>query len=98
MTRNLKQPFLPIPPSQYQQQYFDTLIRNFAVYLDQIQQPGEGRGTGLVLTNLQTNDLGLEVGELFNWDGYIKITQANVVHLSSNVATTAVGTVTVTIS
>ena len=98
MTRNLNLPFFPVPPNEYNQQYFDTLIRNFAVDLDQIQQPGEGRSTQLVLTNLQTNDLGLEVGALFNWDGYVKITQANALHLGTNVATSAVGTVTVTIS
>ena len=53
MSRNLTLPFFPIPPGQYDPQYFATLVRNFAVYLDQIQQAGEGRLTSLVLTNLQ---------------------------------------------
>ena len=96
MTRNLNLPFFPVPPNEYNQQYFDTLIRNFAVYLDQIQQPGEGRSTQLVLTNLQTNDLGLEVGGLFNHGGFVKIAEANTPHVGTNVGTTAVGSVTVT--
>jgi hypothetical protein len=96
MSRNLNLPFFPIPPGQYEQQYFATLIRNFAVYLDQIQQAGEGRATTFVLTNLQTNDQGLEVGSLFNYNGYIKITEANVTHPGSNVGTTQVGTVSIT--
>ena len=62
MSRNLVRPFFPIPPQEYDQTYFDEVIRSFAVYLDQMQNPGEGRHTALVLTNLQTDDQGLEVG------------------------------------
>ena len=65
MSRNLVRPFFPIPPQEYDQTYFDEVIRSFAVYLDQMQNPGEGRNTALVLTNLQNDDQGLEVGSLF---------------------------------
>ena len=98
MSRNLVLPFFPIPPSQYEQQYFSTLIRNLAVYLDQIQNPGEGRASTFVMTNLQKNDQGLEVGGLFNHGGFIKIVELNTPHVATNVGTTAVGTVTVTIT
>ena len=102
MSRNLVRPFFPIPPQGYEQSYFDEVIRSFAVYLDQMQNPGEGRNTALVLTNLQTDDQGLEPGSLYqgaNSDGlmgYIKITLADISALRGNVSTGLVGSVTVT--
>jgi hypothetical protein len=68
------------------------------VYLDQQQNPGEGRNTFIVLTNLQNNDVGLETGALFEVDGFVKITKANVPHVAGNSSTGSVGSVTVTIS
>jgi len=49
-----------------------------------------------VLTNLQTNDQGLEVGALFEQDGFVKITKANTPHVGGLAATGGVGSVTVT--
>ena len=98
MSRNLSLPFFPIPPGQYDPQYFATLVRNFAVYLDQIQQAGEGRLTGLVLTNLQVGDSGSEVGALFNDGGYVKVCESHSPHLGTNVMTGTVGAVTVVTS
>ena len=68
------------------------------IYLDQIQNPGEGRASTFVMTNLQKNDQGLEVGGLFNHGGFVKIVELNTPHVATNVGTTAVGTVTVTIT
>ena len=48
MSRNLVRPFFPIPPKEYDQDYFEEIIRSFSVYLDQIQNPGQGRNTSLV--------------------------------------------------
>jgi hypothetical protein len=82
--------------------YFDEVIRSFAVYLDQMQNPGEGRNTALVLTNLQNDDQGLEVGSLFQYRdaagimGQIKIVVANQPNLRGNSITGSVGSVTVT--
>ena len=53
MSRNLVLPFFPTPPEEYDQQYMSELVRAFSVYLTQMQNPGEGRHTGLALTNLQ---------------------------------------------
>ena len=67
-----------------------------------MQNPGEGRNTALVLTNLQTDDQGLEPGSLYqgaNSDGlmgYVKITLADISALRGNVSTGFVGSVTVT--
>jgi len=77
-------------------------MRSFSTYLVQIQNPGEGRNTGLALTNLQTDDQGLAVGELFNYRdasgmmGYIKIVAADASNLRGITATGGVGSVTVT--
>ncbi len=95
MSRNLVLPFFPVAPQQYEQQYFAEVVRAFSVYLEQMQNPGEGRNTRLVLTNLQTDDSGLEIGALFEQDGFVKITRANVPHARGSSATGQVGTVTV---
>lgn len=78
------------------------IMRSFSVYLTQSQNPGEGRNTKLTLTNIQTDDQGLPVGELFNYrdasgmTGYIKIVEAHMSHLRGITATGGVGSVTVT--
>lgn len=98
MSRNLVRPYFPVPPQGYDQNYFTEVIRAFSVYLEQQQNPGEGRNTFLVLTNLQNNDFGLETGALFEVDGFVKITKANMPHVVGSSGTGGVGSVTVTIS
>ena len=98
MSRNLVRPYFPVPPQGYDQGYFAEVIRSFSVYLEQQQNPGEGRNTFLVLTNLQNNDFGLETGALFEVDGFVKITKANTPHAVGSSGTGGVGSVTVTIS
>ena len=95
MSRNLPLPFLPVPPSEYQQQYLAEIVRAISVYMQNERNPGEGRHTSMVLTNLQSNDQGLETGALFEHDGFVKITKANMPHVGGLSATGAVGSVTV---
>lgn len=95
MSRNLVKPFFPVPPGQYFQPYFAEIVRSFSVYLEQIQNPGEGRNTFTVFTNLQTDDVGLEVGSVFNHGGYLKVSELNTPHVRGSGATGQVGTVTV---
>lgn len=95
MSRNLVRPYFGIPPNEYQQNYFNEVIRNFSVYLEQMQNPGEGRNTFIVLTNLQENDAGLEVGALFQQDGFVKITRSNTPHPAGAAALGSVGSVSV---
>ena len=103
MSRNLILPFFPVPPEQYDQQYMEEIVRSFSTYLTQMQNPGEGRHTELVLTNLQTHDQGLEVGALFidkDVSGVlnnIKIVVADASNIRGNSATGSVGSVTVTV-
>ena len=95
MSRNLFRPFFPVPPREYSQRYLAEVVRSFSVYLDQQQNPGEGRNTKQTLTNLQTDDSGLATGALFQQGGFVKITQANTPHVRGSSAIGSVGTVTV---
>jgi hypothetical protein len=94
-SRNVPLPYFPIPPGQYNPAYFAEIIRAFSVYLAQQQNPGEGRNTFIVLTALQTDDVGLETGALFQQDGFVKITLPNTPHVRGVAATGGVGSVTV---
>jgi len=95
MSRRLSRPYFPIPPAQYQQNYFTEVIRAFSVFLEQVQNPGDVRATELTLTDLQTDDSGLETGALFQQDGFVKIALINTPHARGSSGTGAVGTVTV---
>jgi|TARA_R110000803_G_scaffold26164_1_gene62170 hypothetical protein len=104
MSRNLTKPFFPKAPETYDKNYMEQVVLSFSLYLDQMQNPGANRGTGMVLTALQTDDQGLEVGELFQYRdaagvmGQVKITVANQPNLRGNTVTGGVGSVTVVIS
>tara|TARA_R100000544_G_scaffold27279_1_gene14166 strand:- start:499 stop:813 length:315 start_codon:yes stop_codon:yes gene_type:complete len=104
MSRNLTKPFFARPPDEYDPKYMSDLVLSFALYLEQMQNPGEGRHTTLTLTNLQTDDQGLPPGELFNYHdasgmmGFVKIAVADISNLRGNSVTGGVGAVTVTIS
>jgi len=96
MSRSLVRPLFPNAPDIYNRVYQEEVVRAFSVFLQQLQNPGDARHTDLTLTALQSNDQGLEVGALFQVDGFIKITQANVPHVAGASGTSTVGTVTVT--
>ena len=89
-------PYFPIPPSEYDQRYFNEVIRAFSVFLEQSRNPGQGRNTFTVFTNLQTDDSGLETGAIFNHGGYVKIAELNTPHVRGSAGIGSVGSVTVT--
>jgi len=95
MSRNLPLPFFPVPPEEYDYQYFAELVRSYSTYLEQIQNAGEGRNTFTVFTALQTDDNNLETGAVFNHGGYLKVSQINTPHVRGVSATGGVGSVTV---
>ena len=95
MSRNLNLPFFPIPPDAYDQGYFAEVIRSYSIYLQNMQNAGEGRNTFTVFTNLQTDDNNLETGTVFNHGGYLKVSQINTPHVRGVSATGGVGAVTV---
>jgi len=96
MSRNLAKPYFPNAPREYSQQYFSEIVRAFSVYVEQVQNPGEGRNTFTVFTNLQNDDSGLETGAIFNHGGYVKITELNTPHVRGSAGIGSVGSVTVT--
>lgn len=96
MATNVPAPFFPTPPDQYNRQYMAQVVRAFSVFVQQVNNPGDAVYSNLRLTNLPTNDQGLQTGALFQHDGFVKITQANAPHVGGLSGTAAVGTVTVT--
>ena len=98
MARNLAVPQFPIPPQEYDPNYFSEIIRSFAVYLEQYGNPGEERATKITITALPTNNNSLETGALFNHDGTVKITELNKSFPAGNSGTGAIGSVSVTTS
>ena len=95
MSRNLPLPFLPVPPNEYSQDHFAEVIRALSVYMQNERNPGEGRNTFTVFTDLQTNDVGLEPGSVFNHGGYLKVSELNTPHVQGSSASGTVGSVTV---
>ena len=95
MSRNIIPPFFPVAPSQYDQRYFSELVRAFSLFVDQQRNPGEGRNTNIVLTNIPSSDFGLEAGSLFHDNGVVKISLANLAYSVGSSAVGSVGTVTV---
>lgn len=74
MSRNLAQPIFGVPPREYDPRYMADLVRAFAVFQQQTQNPGEGRHTGMVLTNLPTSPTGLESGTVYvDGSGFLKV-------------------------
>jgi hypothetical protein len=96
MSLSVFAPYFPVPPGQYDQKYFSEVIRAFSVFLEQSRNPGQGRNTFTVFTNLQTDDSGLETGAIFNHGGYVKITELNTPHVRGSAGIGSVGSVTVT--
>jgi len=98
MGRRVGIPYFGNPPQQYEQRYFADLVRAFAQFANLMVNPGEGRFTTVVLTDLQPSDQTLETGTLFEWDGFVKVAKADAPHLASTEITSATGSVGVTIA
>ena len=71
--RELVPPQFPLPPEEYDRQYFDEMVRSLTQLVIQLQNPGEMRGTKITLTQLPTSPTGLESGALYNDSGTVKI-------------------------
>lgn len=95
MSRNIPGPLFPVPPKDYDQRYMAELTRVFSLYQEQVQNPGLGRNTTTVFTNLQSDDQGLEPGTVFrNGNYFLKVTVANQPNVGGLVATGGVGQIT----
>jgi hypothetical protein len=92
-------PRLPSPQGEIDSIYMTDLVRALETFISVVQNPGGSRATDLTLTALQSgNDVGLEVGGLYEVNGFVKITLANVSACSGISATSGLGTVTVAVS
>lgn len=72
-SRNLAKPYFPLPPQDYSQSYMAELIRQFSVYLQQAQNPGDARHTTLNLTDLQRSADGLATNDVYNDGGLLAL-------------------------
>jgi len=52
MTTNVPVPFFANAPTEYDAEYFAQITRSFALYAQQMSNPGPMRSTTLVMTNL----------------------------------------------
>ena len=73
MDRRLSLPVFGRSPDAYSPQYMDDVVRMLNILTTLIRNPGEGRQTTMVLTDLPTTDYGLEPGSLFQVDGAVRI-------------------------
>jgi hypothetical protein len=96
-SRNIPLPYFPSPPQTYSPHFFAEFLRAFSLYMAQVQNPGEARATTIVLTNLATDDVGLEEGTVFQVDGFLKVSILSRPHVASSVMTVSVGTVSVVV-
>ena len=95
MSRSLVRPQFPLPPVEYNQGYMTEIVRQFSVFIQQIQNPGDGRFTTIVITDMPDNDVGLEQGSLYKHDGQVMISELSRSAISGSAMTTTVGSVTV---
>jgi hypothetical protein len=66
-------PYLPVPPVEYDQNYFSEVVRALSLFMQSERNPGPSRNTTLVLTELPTSPTGLEVGSVWNDSGTLKV-------------------------
>jgi hypothetical protein len=72
MTSSSPAPFFPTPPNEYNRQYMAQLVRSFAVFVQQANNPGDAISTTLRLTALPTyaNNAAAVAGGLIAGDVY----------------------------
>ena len=97
-SRNLASPRLPLPTGEVDQPYIIDLVRVLELFIQQSDNPGEGRNTKLVFTNMPTSDVGLEEGTLYRFGNDVKISLINIAGVDGISVTATLGTVTVAVS
>ena len=98
MSRSLVRPQFPVAPEDYSQRYMSEIVRQFSLLIQQLQNPGDARHTVITLTNLPTDDVGLEQGSVYNHNGFLKISELDTSSVRGSGLTVTIGTVTVGIS
>jgi hypothetical protein len=97
MNRNTPIQALPKPPAQYDQAYFDSLVRNIALSIYNQTVPGDIVGSSLMLLRYPRSGYGLRDGMVWaDADGTLKVVLAGQAYAPSNSIKIKLGTVTVT--
>lgn len=96
-SRDIASPRLPLPIGNVDQTYIVDLVRALDLFIQQTDNPGEGRNTKLVFTNMPTSDVGLEVGTLYRSGNDVKISLLNIAGVDGLTATATLGSVTVSV-
>tara|TARA_R100000664_G_C2695606_1_gene97982 strand:+ start:272 stop:571 length:300 start_codon:yes stop_codon:yes gene_type:complete len=97
-SRDLASPRLPLPIGEVDQTYIIDLVRALDFFIQQSNNPGEGRNTKLVFTSMPTSDVGLEAGTLYRFGNDVKISLINIAGVDGISVTATLGTVTVAVS
>jgi hypothetical protein len=98
MDRRITFPVFGKAPQEYDARYVDALVASLASLMNVLRSPGEGRQTTMTLTDLPTNDYGLEEGALFQVNGAVRTSLLDSPYVEGFGTTCSVGTVAVTIS
>jgi len=88
-------PYFGNPPQEYSQRFMTDLVRAFAQFAALTTNPGEMRGTKIVLTDLPDGDQGLEAGTLYRDGTSVKIASNNISAPSTVALTSSLGDVIV---
>jgi hypothetical protein len=96
MDRRLIFPRFENPPPDYNKKYFDNMANMLNVLMNALRSPGVGRQTTMTLTDLPTNDSGLEPGALFQVNGQVRISVRNLAYADGLSAHVSAGSVSVT--
>ena len=96
--RSFRSPPLPLPPLNYDAQYFNQLIKVLQVYFTQLDSQNPLHLDGLVLTDLTDNPIGLPNFSLYRDGNNVKILLPGDAVVAGSSATTGLGSVTVTIT
>ena len=91
-------PILPLPPAEYDREYIESLVRTIELYFLQSEEPGDMRASKMAATQLPTTGGSLRVGDIFDDGGTLRIVRSGDAFSGTTIGTTAVGTVTVSIS
>ena len=94
MSTKIVRSIIPIAPQQYESTYVNQLARALDNVIDDQRNPL------LNIPNMPNVNVVsvLEEGDLFEDNGFVKIKKANATAVTTNVGTSAIGTVTVVIS
>lgn len=83
-------------PEEYSPAYFREVIRAFSLFAQQVANPGEGRVTKIVITNMpQDTDADIEPGTLYAVNGQVYISLLNRALVIGSSVTASAGTVDV---